>query len=176
MASRVRVRVNELRGFILRLTVSSFVGIDDNSPSKPTDFVHIPTGGSVLGSDHNLGADDASNTNIARRAVIGSRHPISSNVAASGAGKQADATFLTEASFGVAHDVLVQVITDTQPFEPYWEELSSIDLSDKNIESVARLNEFLPQLRTLIMYVRREGINLTMLANVATVIPTSWPG
>jgi len=100
--------------------------------------------------------DDASDTeipasDIARRAAVGPRHPISSNGAATGAGKLANATFLTEASFGIAHDMLVQVITDIQPFEPYWEELSSIDLSNKNVESVARLNEFLPQLRTLIM-------------------------
>ena len=146
----------ELRDFILRLTVSSFVGIGNNSQSRPTDLVHILTSGSVLSSDHNLSVDDDSVTetpasDIARRAAVGSQQPIPSNVAASRAVKQADATFLTEASFGVAHDVLVQVITDMQPFEPYWEELSSIDLSNKNIESVARLKEFLPQLHTLIM-------------------------
>jgi protein NUD1 len=61
----------------------------------------------------------------------------------------ANATFLTECSFGVAHDHLVQVITDVQPFEPHWDDLSSIDLSKKNLESVARLKEFLPRLSTL---------------------------
>lgn len=60
-----------------------------------------------------------------------------------------DATFLMEASFGVAYDKLVEVITDVQPFEPYWEELTSIDLSHKNVESVARLKEFLPKLHSL---------------------------
>ncbi|KAF9493539.1 hypothetical protein BDN71DRAFT_1450228 [Pleurotus eryngii] len=60
-----------------------------------------------------------------------------------------NATFLTECSFGVAHDRLVQVITDVQPFEPHWEELSHIDLSEKKIESVARLKEFLPHLDSL---------------------------
>ncbi|KAF9778564.1 hypothetical protein BJ322DRAFT_1091258 [Thelephora terrestris] len=60
-----------------------------------------------------------------------------------------NATFLTECSFGVAHDRLVQVITDIQPFEPHWESLKSIDLSKKTIESVARLKEFLPQLDCL---------------------------
>jgi Leucine-rich repeat (LRR) protein len=58
----------------------------------------------------------------------------------------ADATFLTECSFGVAHDRLLQVITDVQPFEPYWEQLRTIDLSKKGIDSVVRLKEFLPQL------------------------------
>lgn len=60
-----------------------------------------------------------------------------------------NATFLTECSFGVAHDRLVEVITDVQPFEPYWEQLSSIDLSKKNLDSVARLKEFLPRLDLL---------------------------
>lgn len=58
----------------------------------------------------------------------------------------ANATFLTECSFEVAHGRLVQVITDVQPFEPYWEELTSIDLSKRNIDSTARLKEFLPRL------------------------------
>lgn len=57
-----------------------------------------------------------------------------------------DQTFLTECSFGVAHDHLVQLITDVQPFEPYWEQLRSIDLSNKGVESLARLKEFLPAL------------------------------
>ena len=53
----------------------------------------------------------------------------------------------------MAHDRLVTVITDVQPFEPYWEDLGSIDLSDKRLDSVARLKEFLPQLRSLSMCV-----------------------
>lgn len=64
-------------------------------------------------------------------------------------GANPNATFLTECSFGVTHDRLVQVITDIQPFEPHWESLKSIDLSKKSIESVARLKEFLPQLDCL---------------------------
>ncbi|RSH90363.1 hypothetical protein EHS25_000968 [Saitozyma podzolica] len=61
----------------------------------------------------------------------------------------ADATFLTECSFGVAHDALVKLITDVQPFEPYWEELRSIDLRGKGVDSVARLKEFLPKLEEI---------------------------
>jgi hypothetical protein len=60
-----------------------------------------------------------------------------------------NATFLTECSFGLSHDRLVQVITDVQPFEPYWEDLNSIDLSRKALDSVARLKEFLPRLDSL---------------------------
>ncbi|KAH9480554.1 Septation initiation network scaffold protein cdc11 [Psilocybe cubensis] len=62
---------------------------------------------------------------------------------------KANGTFLTECSFGVAHDRLVEVITDVQPFEPHWEELASIDLSGAKLESVARLKEFLPRLDAL---------------------------
>lgn len=65
--------------------------------------------------------------------------------------QNANATFLTECSFGLAHDRLVQVITDIQPFEPYWEELHSIDLSRKSLDGVARLKEFLPKLDSLIL-------------------------
>lgn len=62
---------------------------------------------------------------------------------------RANGTFLTECSFGVARDRLVEVITDIQPFEPHWEELSSINLSNRKLESLARLKEFLPRLDSL---------------------------
>lgn len=57
-----------------------------------------------------------------------------------------DATFLTECSFAVSHDKLVEIITEVQPFEPYWEDLTAIDLSKRGATSVARLKEFLPKL------------------------------
>ncbi|GAA5981011.1 hypothetical protein JCM5350_000011 [Sporobolomyces pararoseus] len=57
-----------------------------------------------------------------------------------------NATFLTECSFGVSHDRLLQFITDVEPFEPDWEGLRSIDLSGKKAESVVRMKEFLPKL------------------------------
>ncbi|KAH9012964.1 hypothetical protein EDB83DRAFT_2444339 [Lactarius deliciosus] len=151
-------RIGEMLDGLQNTGTSIDENSDNISPSRPRpiDFVHVPTGSSFPGSDHDLSVDDASDTEIpasdlAQCAAVGSQYPISSNVATAGAGKMANATFLTEASFGMAHDMLVQVITDMQPFEPYWEDLSSIDLSNKNIESVARLNEFLPQLRTLII-------------------------
>ncbi|KAF8685467.1 L domain-like protein [Rhizoctonia solani] len=64
-------------------------------------------------------------------------------------GGQKNPTFLTECSFGVAHDRLVELITDVHPYQPYWEPLSEIDLSKKGIESLARLKEFLPNLDRL---------------------------
>lgn len=57
-----------------------------------------------------------------------------------------DATFLTECSFGVSHERLVQYITDVEPFEPDWEGLNSINLAGKGVESLVRLKEFLPKL------------------------------
>ncbi|KAF5337481.1 hypothetical protein D9758_013588 [Tetrapyrgos nigripes] len=86
---------------------------------------------------------EASSSSSSRRVFSRShRSPGPSNSRSSNA--NANATFLTECSFGVAHDRLVQVITDVEPFEPHWEGLSEIDLSSKGLESVARLKEFLP--------------------------------
>ncbi|KZO96968.1 hypothetical protein CALVIDRAFT_598091 [Calocera viscosa TUFC12733] len=55
-----------------------------------------------------------------------------------------NATFLTECSFGVAHDALVKYITDAEPYVVHWERLKRVDLKGKTIDSVARLKEFLP--------------------------------
>lgn len=63
--------------------------------------------------------------------------------------QNANDTFLTECSFGVARDRLVEILTDIEPFEPHWEQLASVDLSNAKLESVARLKEFLPRLDTL---------------------------
>ncbi|KAG2065040.1 hypothetical protein BDR04DRAFT_1109154 [Suillus decipiens] len=65
--------------------------------------------------------------------------------------QKANATFLTECSFGLVHDRLVQVITDVQSFEPHWDELHSIDLSRKSLDGVTRLKEFLPKLDSLVL-------------------------
>ena len=63
----------------------------------------------------------------------------------------ADATFLTECSFGVTHDRLVQLITDVYGSEPWWDNLKSLDLGGKGVDSVARLKEFLPELDEVIL-------------------------
>ncbi|KAI0655635.1 hypothetical protein C8Q70DRAFT_1115791 [Cubamyces menziesii] len=88
-------------------------------------------------------------TNAPVVANASSLRRVSSRTPTTPRGMSGNATFLTECSFGVAHDRLVQVITDVQPFEPYWEELSSIDLSHRNLDSAARLKEFLPKLDSL---------------------------
>lgn len=58
----------------------------------------------------------------------------------------ADATFLTEASFSISRDNLVRLIADVEPSETDWEEVRSLNLSGKNVDSLVRLKEFLPQL------------------------------
>jgi hypothetical protein len=71
-----------------------------------------------------------------------------------------NATFLTECSFAVSHDRLVQLITDIEPYEPHWEKLRSIDLSNKAAESLVRLKEFLPRLDEANLYVRSAWLAL----------------
>lgn len=76
-----------------------------------------------------------------------SREPFSrSNGTLTSINGRANHTYLTECSFGVSHEKLVQLITDIHPYLPHWEQLEEIDLSGKGIESVARLKELLPNL------------------------------
>ncbi|KAG9315536.1 hypothetical protein JVU11DRAFT_3156 [Chiua virens] len=68
------------------------------------------------------------------------------------------------------------VITDVLPFEPHWEDLISIDLSKKSLDSVARLKEFLPKLDSLTLNCNQlswlSGIpaSLRMLSAVSNVL------
>jgi protein NUD1 len=64
-------------------------------------------------------------------------------------GGNATTTFLTDASFGVARDRIVEALTSVHPYEPHWEDLTSVDLSNKAIDSVATMKEFLPNLNAL---------------------------
>lgn len=57
-----------------------------------------------------------------------------------------DKTFLTQASFEVAHDRIVEALTDVAPFVDAWDELKTIDLSGRKLESLVRLKEFMPGL------------------------------
>lgn len=61
----------------------------------------------------------------------------------------ADQTFLTQASFNVAHDRMVEVLTDVAPFAPDWENLETLDLSNRRLESLVRLKDFVPSLSRL---------------------------
>ncbi|EGG09029.1 uncharacterized protein MELLADRAFT_77162 [Melampsora larici-populina 98AG31] len=64
----------------------------------------------------------------------------------SGGGGQAERTFLTDCSFGMSREKLLKLITDIEPYEPMWDQLKVVDLSGKRIESVVKLDEFLPKL------------------------------
>lgn len=55
-------------------------------------------------------------------------------------------TILTEASFAVTQDRLIQAITQVHPYEPHWEKLADINLSGFGLESVTKMKEHLPAL------------------------------
>ncbi|KAK0464720.1 uncharacterized protein EV420DRAFT_1760699 [Desarmillaria tabescens] len=79
-----------------------------------------------------------------------------------------NATFLTECSFGVAHDRLVQVLTDVEPWHPHWETIRGIDLKERGLESVARLGELMPSLSVCSL----NGNALTYLSGVPKGVRT----
>ena len=129
-------------GFSIRCKSLTFCSVDqEESPSKTSSSSTRPDEIQPLSARRPtaLGRSNGGNTTRGSLSRSQTHRP----------GADPNATFLTECSFGVAHDRLVQVITDIQPFEPHWESLKSIDLSKKSIESVARLKEFLPQLDCL---------------------------
>ncbi|KAL5524584.1 NUD1 [Sanghuangporus sanghuang] len=108
----------------------------------------------------------ASPRSFARSRTI--RRPGQSSPRRVNTSSRANATFLTECSFGVAHDRLVEVITDVQPFEPYWDSLTVLDLSSKRLDSVARLKEFLPKLDSLSL----NGNLLSWLSGIPGTVRT----
>lgn len=57
-----------------------------------------------------------------------------------------DRTFLTDCSFGMTRERLLKLITDIEPYEPLWEKLKVLNLGGKRVESLVRLDEFLPNL------------------------------
>ncbi|KAH9846436.1 hypothetical protein C2E23DRAFT_890881 [Lenzites betulinus] len=121
---------------------------EDDSPSKASTSSRPPTSELQPISPRRPSTGPGAASSPLRS---GSRR-VSSRAPPTPRGVSGNATFLTECSFGVAHDRLVQVITDVQPFEPYWEELTSIDLSHRNLDSTARLKEFLPRLDSLSLH------------------------
>lgn len=116
---------------------------EDQTPCKSSSQQRSMVGSLLGASASGAGSAASFGLSVASRPAIGR----------SGRGRDRDATFLTECSFGVAHDRLLQCITDVHPFEPHWEELGSIDLTGKGIDSLARLKEFMPKLEELIMFV-----------------------
>lgn len=69
------------------------------------------------------------------------------------AGGLANQTILTEASFVITQDRLVQAITQVHPYEAHWEDLPEIKLVGFGIESVTRMKDYLPSVMNLDLYV-----------------------
>ena len=57
-----------------------------------------------------------------------------------------DRTALTELSFAIAQDRVLQVLTDVVPWQADWENLSQLDLSRRRVETLVTLQDFCPNL------------------------------
>ncbi|KAG8754656.1 hypothetical protein FRC14_004860 [Serendipita sp. 396] len=132
---RPSFRTKRIADMLDELDGHSFEDDDDSTPCRPSAQQQLSKRESLLSSFISNGLSKAlSRSEEEERSM-----------------RIKDATFLTECSFEVAHDRLLQCITDVQPFEPHWEKLTSIDLSGKALDSLARLKEFLPKLEELII-------------------------
>ncbi|AFR93968.2 leucine repeat containing protein [Cryptococcus neoformans C23] len=112
--------------------------LDDETPCKPSsrqieDTDRPFSRASLTSSPDSHSTISTRSSRVGRSFTYPSRHA-------------GNATFLTECSFGIAHDKLVEIITDIEPFNPHWDQLKSINLRGKKANSVARLKEFLPNL------------------------------
>ncbi|KAL7267261.1 Protein nud1 [Rhizina undulata] len=54
-----------------------------------------------------------------------------------------------EASFSIATENLVKHLTDVEPYEPYWDFMKYLKLSDRKIETLHTLNEWCPRIEEL---------------------------
>ncbi|WWC86221.1 uncharacterized protein L201_001094 [Kwoniella dendrophila CBS 6074] len=130
------VRTNRIQGLLEDMEEMS---LDNETPSKPsTRVIERPASNSA--SNNSLASVHSSDS----ESTVPIRSFRGRSFRAHTPRNPGDATFLTECSFGVAHDKLVELITDVHPFEAHWEDLKSINLKGKGADSVARLKEFLP--------------------------------
>lgn len=56
------------------------------------------------------------------------------------------ASFLTNASFNIAHDKMLQLLTDIAPWTTRWHSMLTVDLRGRRVDSLMRIDEFLPKL------------------------------
>ncbi|KAJ7023187.1 hypothetical protein C8F04DRAFT_1306139 [Mycena alexandri] len=98
--------------------------LDSDSPTKGGGAAR------ASGSGSGSGTSIAPSTPASASASSSRRTFSRSHAQRSGGGGNANGMFLTECSFGVAHDQLVEVLTDVEPFEPHWDALSTVDLSN----------------------------------------------
>ncbi|WWC66241.1 uncharacterized protein I206_100142 [Kwoniella pini CBS 10737] len=125
-------RTKRIQGLLENMEEMS---LEDETPSKPSRGV-VDRPASRASSVHSSDSESTVPIQSFRGRSFRGRTPRNPG----------DATFLTECSFGVAHDRLVELITDVHPFEAHWENLKSVNLKGKGADSVARLKEFLPAL------------------------------
>ncbi|KAK9236044.1 hypothetical protein V1525DRAFT_457979 [Lipomyces kononenkoae] len=59
-----------------------------------------------------------------------------------------DATAVSqlESSFSIAVQNLVKILSDIHPFEPYWQDITVLELQGRELETLVRLEEWCPQL------------------------------
>ncbi|KAK9479199.1 hypothetical protein V1514DRAFT_328729 [Lipomyces japonicus] len=62
-----------------------------------------------------------------------------------------DATAVSQldSSFSIAIQNLVRVLSDIQPFEPYWEDITTLNLPSRNLETLVRLEEWCPNVHNM---------------------------
>ncbi|KAK9317709.1 hypothetical protein V1522DRAFT_404006 [Lipomyces starkeyi] len=62
-----------------------------------------------------------------------------------------DATAVSqlESSFSIAVQNLVKILSDIHPFEPYWQDITILELQGRDLETLVRLDEWCPQLLNL---------------------------
>lgn len=57
----------------------------------------------------------------------------------------------TNASFNIAHDNMLALLTDIAPFELPWHNIRTIDLRGRRVDSLVRIDEFLPRLEEALL-------------------------
>ncbi|KAA1088351.1 hypothetical protein PGT21_003444 [Puccinia graminis f. sp. tritici] len=98
-------------------------------------------------STSNTTASQSNSSTMATPQARPSRHKSSSNNNLSMTTTTSHSNNLIEEySFELNYSKLIKIITDFEPFEPFWNSIKVINLAGKSIDSVIRLNEILPAL------------------------------
>jgi hypothetical protein len=95
-----------------------------------------------------------SRTSVRKPSQIGQRSPWGLSQLRSVSrrdGDMSNVSFLTNASFNIAHDRILELLTDIAPWTTRWHEMRKIDLRGRRVESLVRIEEFLPQLEEALL-------------------------
>jgi predicted DNA-binding antitoxin AbrB/MazE fold protein len=105
-------------------------------------------------STSNTTASQSNSSAMATPQARPSRHKSSSNNNLSMTTTTSHSNNLIEEySFELNYSKLIKIITDFEPFEPFWNSIKVINLAGKSIDSVIRLNEILPALDQIDLWV-----------------------